>query len=50
MHLTSGHLIYAKQTLTQLKREIDNNNIIVNTSLLMMDRISKEKINPKTGG
>ena len=39
---------YVKETLTNLKREIDNNTLIVgcfNTALTQMDRSSKQKIN-----
>ena len=39
---------YIKQTLTDIKGEIDNNTVIVgnfNTSFTPMDRLSKHKIN-----
>ena len=42
---------YITQTLTDIKREIDRNTIIVgdfNTPLTPMDRSSKQKINKKT--
>ena len=42
---------YIKQTLTDIKGEIDSNTIIVgdfNTPLTPMDRSSKQKINKKT--
>ena len=42
---------YIRQTLTDLKGEIDSNTIIVgdfNTSLIPMDRSSKQKINKET--
>ena len=42
---------YIRQTLTDIKREIDVNTIVVgdfNTSLLPMDRTSKQKINKET--
>ena len=42
---------YRRQTLTDIKREIDSNTIIVgnfNTSLTPMDRSSKQKINKET--
>lgn len=41
-----------KETLIQLKKEIDSNIIIVgdlNTSLLITDRASRQKINTETG-
>ena len=46
-----GALQYIRQTLTDIKGEIDSNAIIVgdnNTSLIPMDRSSKEKINKET--
>ena len=42
---------YIRQTLTDMKEEIDSNAIIVgdfNTSLIPMDRSSKQKINKET--
>ena len=42
---------YIKQTLTDIKGEIDSNTIILgdlNTPLTPMDRSSKQKINKKT--
>ena len=42
---------YRRQTLTDIKGEIDNNTIIVgdfNTPLTPMDRSSKQKINKET--
>ena len=42
---------YIKQTLTDVKGEIDNNTIIVvdfNTPLTLIDRSSKQKINNET--
>ena len=42
---------YTRQTLTDIKREIDRNTIIVgdfNTSLTPIDRSSKQKINKET--
>ena len=42
---------YVRQMLTSLKREIDNNTIIVgdvNTPLTLMDRSTKQKINKET--
>ena len=42
---------YIRQTLTDIKREIDSNTIIVgdfNTPLTQMDRSSKQKINKET--
>ena len=41
---------YIRQTLTDLKREIDSKTIIVdfNTPLTPMDRSSKQKINTDT--
>ena len=42
---------YKRQTLTDLKGEIDTNTIIVgdfNTPLIPMDRSSKQKINKET--
>ena len=46
-----GALQYIKQTLTDIKGEIDGNTIIVgnfNTPLTQMDRLSKYKINKET--
>ena len=43
-----GALQYTRQTLTDIKGEIDSNTIIVgdfNTPLTAMDRSSKQKIN-----
>ena len=42
---------YIRQTLTDIKGEIDNNTIIVgdfNTPLTPMDRLSKQKFNKET--
>ena len=42
---------YIRQTLTDIKGEIDSNTIIVgdfNTPLTLMDRSSKQKINKET--
>ena len=42
---------YIRQLLTAIRQEIDSNTIIVgdsNTSLIPMDRSSKQKINNKT--
>ena len=42
---------YIKQSLTDIKGEIDSNTIIVgdfNTPLIPMDRSSKQKINKET--
>ena len=42
---------YRRQTLTDIKREIDSNTIIVgdfNSPLTPMDRSSKQKINKET--
>ena len=42
---------YIRQTLTDIKGQIDNNTIIVgdfNTLLTPMDRSSKQKINKET--
>ena len=42
---------YTRQTLTDIKGEIDSNTVIVgdfNTPLTPMDRSSKQKINKKT--
>ena len=42
---------YVRQTLTSMKREINNNRIIVgdfNTPLTPMDRSTKQKINKVT--
>ena len=44
---------YTRQTLTDIKGEIDSNTIIVgdfNTPITPMDRSSKQKINKKTQG
>ena len=44
---------YIRQTLTDIKGEIDSNKIIVrdfNTPLTPMDRSSKQKINKETQG
>ena len=49
--LNIGTPQYIRQTLTDIKGEIDSNAIIVgdnNTSLIPMDRSSKEKINKET--
>ena len=46
-----GALQYTRQTLTDIKGEIDSNTIIVgdfNTPLTAMDRSSKQKINKET--
>ena len=46
-----GALQYIRQTLTDIKGEIDRNTIIVgdfNTPLTLMDRSSKQKINKDT--
>ena len=46
-----GALQYVRQILTSMKREIDNNTIIVgdfNTPLTPMDRSTKQKINKET--
>ena len=48
---TRGAPQYIRQTLTDIKGEIDNNTVIVgdfNTPLTPMDRSSKQKINKKT--
>ena len=48
MHPTLGAPQYIRQTLTDIKGEIDSNLIIVgdfNTPLTPMDRSSKQKIN-----
>ena len=53
MHLNIGAPQYIRQTLTDIKGEIDSNTIIVgdfNTPLTPMDRSSKEKINKETQG
>ena len=42
---------YIRQTITDIKGEIDNNTILVgdfNTPLIPMDRLSKQKINMET--
>ena len=42
---------YTRQTLTDIKREIDRNTVIVgdfNTPLTPIDRSSKQKINKET--
>ena len=42
---------YIRQTLTDIKGEIDSNTVIVgdvNTPLTPMDRLSKQKINKET--
>ena len=47
-----GEPRYIRQTLTDIKAEIDSNTIIVgdfNTALTPMDRSSKQKINKETG-
>ena len=49
--LNIGTPQYIRQTLTDIKGEIDSNAIIVgdnNTSLIPMDRSSKQKINKET--
>ena len=46
-----GALQYIKQILTDIKRELDNNTIIVGnfkTPLLSMDSLSRQKINKET--
>ena len=46
-----GALQYVRQMLTRMKREINNNTIIVrdfNTPLTPMDRSTKQKINKET--
>ena len=46
-----GATQYIRQTLTNIKREIDTNTIIAgdfNTPLTPMDRTSKQKINKET--
>ena len=46
-----GALQYVRQMLTSMKREINNNTIIVgdfNTPLTLMDRSTKQKINKET--
>ena len=51
MHPTQGAPQYIRQTLTDIKEEIDSNIIIVgdfNTPLTPMDRSSKQKINKET--
>ena len=43
---------YSRQTVIDIKGEIDSNTIIVgdfNTALTPMDRSSKQKINKETG-
>ena len=47
-----GEPRYTRQTLTDIKGEIDSNTIIVrdfNTALTPIDRSSKQKINKETG-
>ena len=47
----TGSPQYIRQLLTTLKREIDNNTIIVrdfNTPLIAMDRSTRQKINNET--
>ena len=49
--LAPGTLQYIRQTLTDIKGEIDSNIMIVgdfNTPLTPMDRSSKQKINKET--
>ena len=49
--LNIGALQYIRQMLTSMKREINNNTIIVedfNTPLTPMDRSTKQKINKET--
>ena len=49
--LNIGAPQYIRQTLTDIKGEIDSNTIIVgdfNTSVTPMDRSSKQKINKET--
>ena len=51
MHLNIGTPQYIRQTLTDMKGEIDSNTIIVgdfNTPLTPMDRSSKQTINKET--
>ena len=51
MHLNIGAPQYIRQTLIDIKGEIDSNTIIVgdfNTPLTPMDRSSKQKINKQT--
>ena len=51
MHPTIGAPQYIRQTLKDIKGEIDSNTIIVgdfNTTLTAMDRSSKLKINKET--
>ena len=51
MHPNIGAPQYIRQTLTDIKVEIDSNTIIVgdfNTSLTPMDRSSKQKISKET--
>ena len=51
MHLNIGAPQYIRQTLIDIKGEIDSNTIIVgdfNTPLTPMDRSSKQKINRET--
>ena len=46
-----GALQYVREMLTSMKREIDNNTIIVgdfNTPLTPMDRSAKQKISKET--
>ena len=51
MHIYIGAPPYIRQTLTDIKGEIDSNTIIVgdfNTPLTPMERSSKQKINKET--
>ena len=51
MHTNIGSPQYIRQLLTTLKGEINNNTIIVgdfNTSLMAMDRSTRQKINKET--
>ena len=51
MHPNIGAPQYIRQTLTDIKGEIDSNTVIVgdfNTPLTQMDRSSKQKINKET--
>ena len=48
---TTGSPQFIRQMLTTIKREIDNNTIIVgdfNTALIPMDRSYRQKINKET--
>ena len=52
-YLCTGHRTprYIRQTLTDIKREIDSKTVIVgdfNTPLTPMDRSSKQKLNKET--